>query len=628
MPRSTRPFPLLALAACLVASTATEAAAQFPTDEPMPDPTVRYTLSFDDAPRHLVDVSAQLPAPTDGADLELMMAVWTPGSYLVREFARHVERFEAHSGDRALDFEKVSKNRWRIDTSGLGPDDEIEIRYRVYCRELTVRTNFVDSSFAILNGAPTFLVPADTDGPAPASYQIQVELPDGWQRTVSPLPEVAPHTYRAADYDTLVDSPLYAGNGTVKRFDVAGVPHLLLDHPAQDEASPWDSDRAAADTEKIVRAQRELWGHLPYDRYVVFNLIVEAGGGLEHKDSTVLMTSRFRAATEESWRRWLGLVSHEVFHAWNVKRLRPGALGPFDYETENYTRELWFAEGVTSYYDDLLVHRANLSSRKDYLKELSGQVERLQTTPGRLVQTVEDASFDAWIKHYRRDEWTSSSAISYYNKGAMVAFVLDAEIRRATDGEKSFDDALRLAYERYAGQRGFERDEIRQVLSEVAGRDLGDLLARLLDSTEEIDFQPALDWYGLRFAPEKKDDDASDDDEPAGWLGWETRVDDGLLVVREVPRDTPAWAAGLQVDDEVLALDGFRVPPRDLDERLASVRPGDSATLLVARRGRITEVPVTFGEKPAERWKIEVDPDATPEQTAHLDAWLAAAGGD
>jgi predicted metalloprotease with PDZ domain len=586
----------------------------------MPEP-ISYTLRFAAPQTHYVEVEALVP--TDGLpEIELMMAVWTPGSYMVREFSRNLEGVSAaaETGD-PLPIFKTSKNRWRVETRGV---PRVAVRYRVYAREMSVRTNFVDEGFAILNGAPTFLTLA---GGTQRPHEVRVVLPPQWRTSVSSLPG-ADNSYRAPDFDTLVDSPIYAGNAPVYRFEIDGHPHLLVN---EGEGAIWDGPRSAADTERIAREQAAFWSTVPYDRYVFFNLITESGGGLEHKNACVLMTSRWKSRTRDGYRDWLELVSHELFHAWNVKRLRPAELGPFDYENEVYTRSLWFAEGVTSYYDALLVHRAGLSSRDEYFKKLSKDVEALQTTPGRLVQPLEESSFDAWIKYYRRDENTVNTGISYYTKGSIVSFLLDARIRQATAGRRSFDDVLRLAWKRYSGERGFERDELRAAVAEVAGSDQDAWLTRALETTEELDYEPALAWYGLRFVESEEDNGAEKDkppkasDEPAGWLGVDTELQSGRLVVTQVRRETPAYDAGVNVGDEILALGDYRVPPEGWDERLKAYRPGQKETLLVARRERLMRLPVVFGEKPRLRWKLEVDPEATPEQRAHLEDWLRGA---
>ena len=593
----------------------------------MPEP-ISYTLRFSAPQTHYVEVEALVPTggrPT----VELMMAAWTPGSYMIREFSRNLEDVsatdETNEAGEPLSLDKTSKNRWTVETRGL---PRVRVRYRVYAREMSVRTSFVDQDFAIVNGAPTFLTLADGER---RPHDVRVILPAGWKVAVSPLAEPAENggelRVRAADFDTLVDSPLYAGNARLYRFEVAGRPHLLVN---EGEGTVWDGPRSAADAERIVREQAALWGVAPYPRYVIFNLITEAGGGLEHKDSTVLMTSRWKARTREGYVDWLELVSHEFFHAWNVKRLRPMALGPFDYEQEVYTRDLWIAEGLTSYYGDLLVHRAGLSTRKEYLKHLGKQIEELQTTPGRQVQSLADSSFDAWIKYYRKDENSLNTGISYYTKGAIAGFLLDAKIRHATRGRASLDDVMRRAWQRFSGERGFTSAEFRAAAEEVAGIDLDPWFDQVLEGTGELDYSEALAWLGLRFTEsdekERDKDNGDKPKEPAGWLGIDTEVQAGRLVVTQLRRDTPAYTAGLNFGDEILAVDDYRVPPEGWKDRLKAYRPGQKATLLIARRERILHLPVTFGEEPRLKWKLEPDPAATAEQKAHLEAWTRSAG--
>ncbi|HYG61105.1 MAG TPA: PDZ domain-containing protein [Thermoanaerobaculia bacterium] len=586
----------------------------------MPEP-ISYTLRFPAPQTHYVEAEAWLPTGGRPA-VDLAMAVWTPGSYMVREFSRQVEGFEARSeaGD-PLPWDKTSKNHWRVETRGLS---RIAVRYRVYSREMSVRTNFVDAGFALLNGAATFLTLAEELGEdGQRAHEVHLVLPPQWKVAVSALPELSAEgqerRYRAPDFDTLADSPLYAGNARVHRFEVGGVPHLLVNE-GEEEGGLWDGGAAARDAERIARQQAAFWGEVPYPRYVFFNLLTETGGGLEHRDSSVLMASRWGLRTRDGRLDWLGLVSHELFHAWNGKRLRPVELGPFDYEREVYTRGLWFVEGMTSYYDDLLVHRAGLATRKELLARLSRMIETLQTSPGRLVQPLDDSSFDAWIKFYRRDENFTNTGTNYYTKGALLGFLLDARIRRATSGRRSLDDVLRLAYRRWSGERGFRPEELRALFDEVGGTGLGAWLDQALTTAAELDYGDALGWYGLRFAAEKKDENGGK--LPAAWLGAETEVKAGRLTVTEVKRGTPAHEAGLNVDDEILAIGEYRVPPEEWAKRLESYRPGEPASLLIARRERLLRLPVTFGEKPKPGWKLEVDPGATPEQKARLDAWL------
>lgn len=572
---------------------------------------LRYTLRFPAPHTHYVEVEATVPTHGKPA-IELAMAVWTPGSYLVREYARHVEGVVARTPDgTALSLDKSRKNRWRIHTNEART---IVVTYRVYCREMSVRTNWVEDGFALLNGASTFLTLVED---AVRPHEVQLVLPEGWQTTVTALPAVSDggaHHYRAADFDTLIDSPMLAGNPAMYTFEVDDIPHYLVN---EGESGLWDGPSAARDVEKIVRAHRHMWGFLPYDTYVFFNMITEAGGGLEHKNSTILMTSRWHSRVRKDYLSWLSLVSHEFFHVWNVKRLRPVELGPFDYENEVYTKNLWTAEGITSYYTELGVRRAGLCTPDEFFERLSNLIERLQTTPGRLVHPLEMASYDAWIKFYRPDENSPNTTMSYYTKGAVVAWLLDAKIRAATDGVKSLDDMLRLAYARYAGAQGFTREDFRALAQEVAGVDLSAWFVSVLETTDELDYSEALHWFGLRFktapvaTPEK------------AWLGLVTRIDNGRLLVSQVPRQTPGWQYGFNVDDEILAIDDYRVLPQHWETRLAHYRPGEQATVLVARRERLQLLAVTFAAEPLKRWQLEVHPAVSAEQRAHLATWLA-----
>ncbi|MPY90117.1 MAG: PDZ domain-containing protein [Luteitalea sp.] len=597
----------LLLTACLM-TMASDLAGQAATPEP-----IRYTVRFAAPQTHYVDVEATYP--TDSRpDIELMMAVWTPGSYLVREYSRHVEDLTARAPTGTLAVEKTRKNRWRVATDGAA---SITVHYRVYAREMSVRTNWVEAGFALLNGAPTFITLVETDVRRP--HDVALSLPAGWRTTMTGLasaPDGAPHHYVAPDFDTLVDSPIVAGNPAVYEFEVGGKQHFLVN---DGEGGVWDGPRSARDVEQIVRATERLWGMLPYEKYVFLNLLTEAGGGLEHKNSTTLMASRWATRTRERYRSWLGLVSHELFHTWNIKRLRPRELGPFDYENEVHTTGLWMGEGFTSYYGDLLVCRAGLTTDDEYLRDLSAAIKGLQTTPGRAVQPVSSASYDAWIKYYRRDENTDNTTISYYTKGAIVAFLLDAKIRQATNGRQSLDDAMRLAYERFSGSRGYTQAELRRTFTEVAGVDLASWLRDALDTTKELDYSAALEWYGLRFKP------TDPNRQPKAWIGADTSVDGGRLLVAEVPRGTPAHDGGLNVDDEIMAIDEFRVRPEraQLDRRLESYQPGDKVSVLVARRDALMHLNLTLGEEPApDRWTLEVDPDATDAERANLRAWL------
>jgi predicted metalloprotease with PDZ domain len=575
---------------------------------------IRYTVSFPAPQTNYFEVSAMVP--TDGRpEVELMMAVWTPGSYLIREYSRNVESVTATGqAGRALAIEKSDKNRWRVATGGA---PSVTVKYRVYAREMSVRTNWVEADFAMINGAPTFMTLV---GGLQRPHEIVIEPARAWRASMTslaPLPGGS-HRYRAADFDELVDSPILIGNPAVYEFTVDDKKHYLANIG---ESGVFDGGKAAKDLEAIVREQRRFWGSLPYDRYIVMNVLTAvpgqiAGGGLEHKNSTLLIAGRWATRTRQSYLAWLELASHEMFHAWNVKRLRPVELGPFDYENENFTRSLWLVEGVTDYYGELLVHRAGLSTAVEYLDALSNKIEEVQTTPGRTVQSAELASQDAWIKYYRPDENSPNSSVSYYSKGAVLAFVLDAKIRKATAGAKTLDDVMRAAYQKFSGSRGYTPDEFRAVAEQVAGASLGSFWDAAIEGTAEVDYSEALDLLGLRFRPVTAPQPAR------AWLGATTRNDAGRLVVSQVRRDGPAAAAGLNVDDEILAIDDFRVRADQLVQRLDQYKPGDRVRLLVARRDQLMPVELAFGAEPGRQWRLEIDPAATDTPQRQRDRWL------
>ena len=557
---------------------------------------IRYALSFPAPHTHYVHVRAELPA-TGRDHLDLSMAVWTPGSYLVREFSRHVEAVVAATpGGSPLRVEKTAKNRWRVASGGA---TTVIVSYDVYGREMSVRTNWIESDFAFVNGAPTYLTLAnDTARP----HEVSIALASGWTRSITALePGPRPHTYCAPDYDTLVDSPILVGNPELHPFSVDGVPHVLAN--AGDTAF-FDAPRAVNDLEAIVRAHKDFWGSLPYQRYVFINLITEAGGGLEHAHSSVLMTSRWATRTRKSYLRWLELASHELFHVWNVKRMRPVELGPFDYEREVFTPSLWVVEGITDYYGDVLVLRAGRSSAQEFLETLSDKIEEVQTTPGRGVRSVTEASMDAWIKLYRPDENTPNTSISYYTKGAVVAFLLDAKIRRGTGGKRGLDEVMREAYARYSGTRGFTPDDFRALTERVAGIDLSAFWRTAIEGTDELDYSEALDVFGLQFRAAN----GPPNGRPKAWIGATTKIDAGRLLLAQVKRDTPAFCAGLNVDDEIVAIDQVRVRSDRLDERLEQYAPGDRVAVLVARRDRLISIDLVLGAEPPRTWRLEPRP--------------------
>jgi predicted metalloprotease with PDZ domain len=583
-------------------------------DPSSPLTPIRYTLRFPEPHTHYVDVDAVIPTGHKPR-IEIFMAVWTPGSYLVREYAGHIDEVSARAGGKAVLVTKTLKNRWSIQTGGA---EVVTVSYKVYGRVMSVRHNWIDSGFAMLNGAPTFVSLFEPGIRRP--HEVTIELPQGWTGVQTALPRVAgaAQTFRAEDFDTLVDSPIVAGNPVTHSFVVDGKTHTLV---LEGDLSFFDGGQAAADIQKIVGAARELMGSLPYPHYHFLNLVTGDNDGLEHANSFLVRSNRFATRTHKAYLDWLSLVAHEYFHAWNVKRLRPAELGPFDYEHENYVPTLWIAEGFTDYYDDIILRRAGLSTRDECLEALSASIESVQTTPGRLVQPVDQASFDTWIKQYRPDENSVNTTIDYYAKGTAIGFLLDAKIRSLTGGQASLDDVMRLAMARYSGHKGFTTAQFYALASEVAKTDLTHWFTGAVESAGELDYDEAIGYYGLQFHRES-------DNAPAAKvaLGVETVDDHSRIIVSEVRRGHTGMTAGLNVGDEIVAIDDVRVTGDGLAARMEQYHAGDGVGVLVARRGRMIRLGLKLEAAPGHEWKLEVMPGATAEQRSHLAAWIGPAG--
>jgi predicted metalloprotease with PDZ domain len=606
---------------------------------------IRCKLSFAQRATHYVDVRMTVEVDPAADELQLFMPVWTPGSYLVRDYARHVDQLVAVDDQASrLPIHKNTKSSWVVKK---GNAKRVVLTYSVYCNELSVRTNFVDAEFGILNGAATFLT---CQGMLGEPHEVEIELPEGWKRSVTSMPKARdgkPHRYLANNFDHLVDSPILVGNPSLYPFTVGGVEHYLVNQGGDEF---WDGETAAADATRIVAEHQRMWGNIPYDRYYFLNVIAESGGGLEHDNSTLLMTSRWSYRAPKSYKRWLGLVSHEFFHAWNVRRLRPQALEKYDYLGENYFDELWVAEGITSYYDELALVRCGLISQKEYLEALSGQIKSLQTTPGRERQSLQQSSHDAWIKFYRPDENSANSSISYYTKGAVVAFLLDAEIRQRTNNAQSLDDVMRGLWADFAEQqRGYTNADVLAVVERLTKTEFAEWFERAIFGTEELNYDTALDLYGLRFKSQNRESPAEADktesekttpDKPVDSgdkvrgseanrkkqaqrisLGLSAEASGGMVTVRRVNEGTSASAAGVNVGDELIAIDGYRLSG-GLDSRLEQYRPGQTIKLLVARRGKLLELDLFLTADNEESWSLEPLKEPTELQQEHLRDWL------
>ncbi len=566
--------------------------------KPVP-PVINFIVSMSKPDTHLLEVEMDLSWSQMPEVTEVKMPVWTPGSYLVREYARHVQDFTViDNAGNAREWRKSNKNTWQIHSKGAGT---LKIGYRVYANELTVRTNELNYEHAFFTPAALLMFPKDQLG-APSTVRVR---PYGNWKVATGLPQVPgrPNTFRAENYDVLYDSPFEVSDFKEKTFTVQGIPHRYV---VTGEGN-YDLDKIAEDTTKIIEECYKLFGELPYKDYT-FILNTRGGGGLEHLNSTALQFPRWSFASESSYKRFLGLVAHEYFHLFNVKRIRPVPLGPFDYENENYTKLLWVAEGTTSYYEWVLMRRAGLHSAKGVLSNEARIAESLEKQPGRFETSLEEASFDAWIKGYRSDEHSINRQISYYSKGELVNFLLDIEIRTSSNGQKSLDDVMQYLYaEFYKKEKNYSSEDFQNAAEMMAGVDLDGFFSRYVRGKDEIDFNPILNRMGLEFKKSKAQSDKA-------FLGANLSESGGKLSVRSVPAGTPAYKSGLNADDQIIAVDGYQATRSTLNFHMGRKKAGDKIRLTVFRHSKLRDINVTLGMTPASGYEIIPVSNPTEEQ--------------
>jgi len=566
---------------------------------------VHYVLSMPDPNSHLFHVRMEVKG-APGASVDFVMPVWTPGSYKVRDFSKNVQDFSAgrHS------WKKVDKSRWRVASGG-----DVAVDYTVWAFELSVQTSHLDSEHGFVNGASVFLY---ADGLKDAPVTLEVRPAPGWK--VATGLERRGRRFAARDYDVLVDCPIEIGKFRERPFRVRGIPHRLVVHGPGN----YDEDELVGDVRKIVETEIRIMRHVPYRHYTfLLHNTAERGGGLEHLNSTALQYPSHNYRPREKYDNFLELVAHEFWHLWNVKRIKPAVLGPFDYEREVYTTLLWVMEGLTSYYDTLVPCRAKLFTPEKYFKRTAERIQKYEEKPGRKRQSLSESSFDTWIKLYQPNENAPNSQMSYYEKGELVGMCLDLEIRRRTRGRASLDDVLRALYDEYGREgRGFQEGEFKKVCERFAGS-LDGFYADYVDGVADIPWNRFLGVAGVRLEKEPR---KPEDGEPARkervWLGVTMQKVGAAAALATVTEGSPAWRGGLSPKDELLALDGVKVGSDDWERRLEECEPGDRVRFTVFRNGFLREIPVTLGRKENTTWTIKKVKNPTPAQKAVFEDWL------
>ena len=574
-------------------------------------PAITYVLSMPEPQTHYFEVEMQLQDLSKANVkknnyVDIRMPVWTPGSYLIREYAKNVEAFTAMAGGKAVRSEKVRKDTWRVYSSA----DNLTVRYRVYANELTVRTSFIDIDHGYVTPASMFMY---VDALKNTTHRVVVQPYKAWNMVSTGLNTVGKFTYEAPNYDIIVDSPIEIGTQTMFSFTAAGVPHRV----AMYGLANYDSSRLAADYTRVCETAKSVVGEHPCQDYTfIVHHIPQGGGGLEHLNSTTLETSPRSYETDASYRRFFNLVAHEYFHLWNVKRIRPVALGPFDYSQENYTHMLWLSEGGTSFYADYIQLRAGMYTPANYVDVVANDINQIENQPGNFVQPVAESSFDAWIKGYRPNENSGNTTISYYSKGAVLTSLLNLAIIAGSNGQRTMDDLMRLLYTEYYKRqnRGFTDEEFRKAAEQVAGRKLDDFFDVGINSADPINYNAYFAPVGLKLvdaAVKSKD----------GFLGAATRTVNGKAYVSGVRRGSAAYVDGLNVGDEVTSVDGVPVGS-DLQKLIGDRKVGDKLTFQVSRSGVPKEVNVTLTASPYVSYRLEQLPTRTDAQTALYNKWL------
>ena len=594
---------------------------------------IAFTIGMSRPHTHLFEIDIRVKHSSNApAQAALIMPVWTPGSYLVREFERNVQDFAARDASgQPLKWEKINKNTWRVNTNGAS---EWHAAYRVYANELSVRTSELNSTHGFWNNANLLMY---LDGALKSPSTVQVLAPDVWKVAtglpVSPGPK---NTFVAENFDVLYDSPFEVSAFKTIVFNVKGVPHRIV----IDGEGNYDADRVQRDVQKIVETEVEIMGgEIPYKNYTfILHLRQNGGGGLEHLNSTALGYPRFGFRSERGdrstssapnstqqgdrdYRGFLSLVAHEFFHLWNVKRIRPDALGPFDYSNENYTKMLWVAEGITDYYADIALRRANLVSDRDFLSATARSFQSLQNTPGRLEQSAEESSYDSWIKYYRPDENSINSQVSYYDKGAILGLLLDLEIRKRSAGAKSLDDVMRyLLSEFYKQGRNYGPADFQKACELMAGSSLEEFFNKYVRGRDELDYNSALNAAGLQL----ETGGVVENGKPLErvYFGADTAWENDRLIVRRVLAGSPAYDQGLNTGDQIVALNNMRVTKEFFDARMAEKKPGDLINLTIFRFDDLSTLLIKLGSRTDGTYRIVPLATQTDAQKAVYKAWL------
>ncbi len=569
-------------------------------------PSVRYSLSMSMPSSHLFEVDVTFDhLPSELRSLDLRLPVWRPGRYLVLDLASGIQEFAAADGNgQPLQWSKVEKSLWRINTNG---SSRVSAHYKVYANEFDLRTRGLNDEHAFVDGVSVFMYVEQFRS---LPLTLEVKPYKNWHVTTGL--EGGGSTFTAPNYDNLVDCPLEIGTQKDFPFDVEGVRHVLSIFGEGN----WNADTLIRDISAVVRSQKAFWGEFPYKRYVfLLHCTPSSGGGTEHINSTIMGIRPYVFKNPDSYRGFLGLVSHEYFHTWNVKQLRPQGIHPYDYTKENYSQELWIAEGTTSYYDELLLVRSGFVKPEKYLENLAGSIRDDRSRPGNLRQSVAEASFDAWVKYWKGTQQAYNAESDYYGKGSLISLLLDLEIRERSLNKHSLDDVLRAMYKRFPlSGTGYTLKGFQRVAEEISGGGLQKFFDDFVYGTTPLPWEKTFSAAGLELAPK--------DSVVKPWLGVGTSDMGERTRVTQVLAGSPAYNAGIDNGDELLALNGMRVRSSDLIDRISEMKTGDIVTLTFFHHDRLKEFRITLAPQPFPIYKLTKSASPTTLQKEIYQSWL------
>lgn len=563
---------------------------------------IRYLVEITDPKSHIAKVTLNAKKDAASDKIELFIPSWSPGSYLMREYSRNIRYFKAQNEmGEFLFYKQTSKNTWEIDWSRSelnNNSDEFSVTYEIYCHELTVRTSHIDESHAFLHG-PSFLMGV-INHPMP-NPEIEFKFPGLWSKLHTGLKDVSEKRerfiYTADDYDDLIDSPVEIGCHESDGFMYEGKEHHVIFYGEQ-YPHPYNLKE---DIKKIVETVGSHFSDIPYDNYLFMTHFVKNKfGGLEHKNSTALQFDGRRLSSRTDYINWLALVAHEYFHTWNVKRIRPIELGPFEYTEENYTRMHWLTEGLTSFMDEILVLRSGLITLKEYLSMQTKNLNRYFSIPGKKFHSLEDSSFNAWIKLYRPDENSNNSSISYYLKGGLVFSALHFELKKIG---KSINDLLNSLWDRYKSnpEVGVTKEEVLKMIENISSKEIAEMFDQRLTTTEDIDFESYYDQFGMEFIWEQTE-------KPSIGVDW--RFEGDRVFIDKVTLDGPAYQSGLNAGDEIIAINRQRFTQPDIQGLSSLLIPGKSYVFTISRLEMLYEVTVNVERAPRTLKEIAVTDEA------------------